>query len=264
MPRSKKSPVSIKAEESSGAHYSKDETLNLISIWSDPDIQEMLKTTRRHKLIYQTVAAEHKDNGYVRTWQQVRSKIKNLKGEYAAKRPRSGDKRPTWPYYEAMHRVLGSKECYNDDNMLDSLDLEDAESEYSDDEVETDKKPKDKVNETQAKVNFAKITRPPRRTSEDKKKENSLLQKLVESNERQEKALEESNQREIEADKRDEKMCNSLTNFLDVFGVYLQHKIGNKSADLVKADHRNESTVVKTNFEAKIDQKSLLSSGRIT
>lgn len=119
--------------KSSGKNFSKDETLNLISIYGHPEIYPLFKSTKKHKLIYQMIAEEHGENGYQRTYKQVKNKLINLRREYNSKKPRSGESPPTWPFYAALHKIIGSKECYKDDKLIDSLDLDDDGEDESED-----------------------------------------------------------------------------------------------------------------------------------
>lgn len=66
------------------------------------------------------------------------------------------------------------------------------------------------------------------------------MQQLLESNERHEKRLEETAEREAKADARDELMCNTLVGFLSTFGQYMQHKMGVKNVDATDAKSRNQ------------------------
>lgn len=157
------------------ARFSKDETLNLITIWGDAEIQEMFKTTTRHSLIWETIAQAHNENGYNRTYKQLKAKIASLKTEYGNKKCRSGDAPSSWPFYSAMHQVLSTKECHNDYNLIDTMDIEEEEVENSEvdeknEEDMLDKKIKESQNK---KMTIHKIARTPRRVS-DEKKGNSL------------------------------------------------------------------------------------------
>lgn len=224
-----KSSASKKVKEEgepAAARWTEDETHNLINIWSDADIQKCFKSTRRHKLIYQTIAKEHDENGYSRTWKQIRSKLRNLKSEYGKRIPHSGEEPPKWPFWMGMHIILGQKECHSDENLLDTIDIEENGSEYSDEDDIHDRETLDEIpKKEKAKKNFEKIFRPPRQTLEDKKKEEKFRQELLDSNKRNEERLDRSEAREIATDKRDQQVCNAFINFTELFGQYLKHKL---------------------------------------
>ncbi len=62
--------------------WSVDETRALLGIWGDADIQSMLDGVARNHLVYQKIDSSLADLGYERTWEQCRTKIKNLIQKY--------------------------------------------------------------------------------------------------------------------------------------------------------------------------------------
>ena len=58
--------------------WSVEETRALIVIWGQEHVQSQLQTVHRNRDVYQRIAVELEENGYVKTWQQCRTKIKNL------------------------------------------------------------------------------------------------------------------------------------------------------------------------------------------
>ena len=60
-------------------YWSKEETLKLISIWSDDTVQAQLEGCRRNSDVYRKIAKELTEAGYTRTLEQCRDKMKNLK-----------------------------------------------------------------------------------------------------------------------------------------------------------------------------------------
>ena len=68
--------------------WSKEETLKLISIWSDANIQEQLEGCRRNREVYAKIARYLADAGYARYFEQCRDKMKKLRGEYKIKERR--------------------------------------------------------------------------------------------------------------------------------------------------------------------------------
>ena len=59
-----------------------EETKALIAIWGQENVQSQLDRVHRNRDVYQRIAMELEDNGYVKTWQQCRTKIKNLTQKY--------------------------------------------------------------------------------------------------------------------------------------------------------------------------------------
>ena len=64
------------------AGWSTEETKALLGVWGDADIQTQLDGVARNRSIYQQIATALADLGYERTWQQCKTKIKNLTQRY--------------------------------------------------------------------------------------------------------------------------------------------------------------------------------------
>lgn len=64
------------------AGWTSNETKALIGIWGEEEIQNALDGVVRNKTIYQKVAVAMGELGYIKTWQQCRTKIKNLVQKY--------------------------------------------------------------------------------------------------------------------------------------------------------------------------------------
>lgn len=97
---------------SSGATWTKDETLKLIEVWGDDAIQAQLQDCTRNQKVFEKVARELNGAGYERTYQQCRDKIKKLKGEYKKikdKHGKTGEERSNWDYFDAMDSILGTR-----------------------------------------------------------------------------------------------------------------------------------------------------------
>ena len=62
--------------------WSAEATKTLIQIWGDASVQSQLDTVVRNKFLYQEVSRKLEDEGHVRSWQQCRTKIKNLTSKY--------------------------------------------------------------------------------------------------------------------------------------------------------------------------------------
>lgn len=62
--------------------WSKAETQSLIGIWGEEKIQRALDGVVRNKTIYQKVAVAMNSLGHSKSWQQCRTKIKNLVQRY--------------------------------------------------------------------------------------------------------------------------------------------------------------------------------------
>ena len=65
-----------------GAGWSYEETRTLVGIWAAADVQRQLDGVLRNKVIYEKIAASLSEAGYERTWQQCKTKMKNLIKKY--------------------------------------------------------------------------------------------------------------------------------------------------------------------------------------
>ena len=64
------------------AGWSAQETRVLVSIWGEAEVQSQLDGVVRNKVVYETMSREMKILGFTTTWQQCRTKIKNLTKKY--------------------------------------------------------------------------------------------------------------------------------------------------------------------------------------
>ena len=62
--------------------WSTEETRTLISIWGDESVQSRLDSAHRNRHIFEQIARELSEKGYEKTWQQCRTKMKNLTQKY--------------------------------------------------------------------------------------------------------------------------------------------------------------------------------------
>lgn len=59
-----------------------EETKALVNIWGDADVLSQLDGVARNRSVYQKIATSLADAGFERTWQQCKTKIKNLTQRY--------------------------------------------------------------------------------------------------------------------------------------------------------------------------------------
>ena len=62
--------------------WSDEEVCVLISYWSDGEVQNKLQGVIRNRPVYEKIAVAMGKKGYQCTWQQCRTKIKNLIARY--------------------------------------------------------------------------------------------------------------------------------------------------------------------------------------
>ena len=70
------------------AGWNEDVTKALIGIWGQESVQSQLDSVVRNRAIYEKVAKKLEEAGYERTWQQCRTKIRNLTQKYRKVRPK--------------------------------------------------------------------------------------------------------------------------------------------------------------------------------
>ena len=58
--------------------WTTEETGVLVIIWRQANVQSELDGVARNKTVFEKIAKEMAELGYERTWQQCRTKIKNL------------------------------------------------------------------------------------------------------------------------------------------------------------------------------------------
>ena len=76
------SHVCTRVNKEMAAEWTSEETKALIGIWGKEEVQNALDCVVRNKTIYQKIAASMASLGYVKTWQQCRTKVNNLVQKY--------------------------------------------------------------------------------------------------------------------------------------------------------------------------------------
>ena len=85
-----------------GLTWTHQETLALIRVWSDTDIQSDFETCKRNISVYEKIAKQLRECGYERTATQCRTKIKGLRKDYFDSKEtkwKSGKGRKTSPFF---------------------------------------------------------------------------------------------------------------------------------------------------------------------
>ena len=108
---------------SRGSAWSDSEVSCLITIWGDASIQEQLDGATRNKSIYLRISRKLQDNGYERDWQECRTKIKNLKGDYKKVKDHNaviGNSRKTCKFFHKLDAILGHRPASAPSSLLDT------------------------------------------------------------------------------------------------------------------------------------------------
>ena len=122
-------------------YWSKEETLKLISIWSDDTVQAQLEGCRRNSDVYRKIAKELTEVGYTRTLEQCRDKMKKLKAEYKKVKDKYNEtgqgRYPDWDFFDPMDNVLGHKPATQPPVVVDSGNQsDDLQSQWSPEIIE--------------------------------------------------------------------------------------------------------------------------------
>ena len=65
-----------------GSGWSTEDTRSLIGLWGEANVQSQLDGVSRNHVIYERIAWDMGSLGYDRTWEQCRTKIKNVTQRY--------------------------------------------------------------------------------------------------------------------------------------------------------------------------------------
>jgi len=92
--------------------WSREAVWELLELWADDEMQEMLDSSYRNKDVYEEIAKKIRKNNPVNgkrfTWLQCRSKIKKLRAEY--RKVKTGRENCSmFPYFDVMDKVLKHK-----------------------------------------------------------------------------------------------------------------------------------------------------------
>lgn len=102
------------ARSERGALWSDAETLALIAVWSEDNVQTALDEQLRNSHVFKFISSQLLDQGYIRTPEQCRIRIKGLKRKYtlakdSIRRGCSASGRKICRFYEQLDAVLGSR-----------------------------------------------------------------------------------------------------------------------------------------------------------
>lgn len=89
------------------------ETKLLITIWSDPKVQQDMRTFKKNEILTE-ISSKMKTNGYNRSADEISTRIKNLKCIYnrVSKEIEKGNE-GSWKYYEMMNSIFHKDKVEN-------------------------------------------------------------------------------------------------------------------------------------------------------
>ena len=125
------------------AGWTTEETGALVSIWGQANVQNKLDGIARNRTIFEKIAKEMAELGFERTWQQCRTKVKNLTQKFRKvntcselldnylhyhcatfkvkdSNRVSGKQRTTCPYFEELDAILGTRAASSPAILLES------------------------------------------------------------------------------------------------------------------------------------------------
>ena len=123
-----------KARESRGRNWGDDEVYELIAVWSDDTIQCELEGSQRNQHVYKKISEHLSKQGFRRTWDQCREKIRKQYKDIVDIHGETGRGRKKFKFFEELDSVLGSRpatkpgivvsseagiECENDEDQED-------------------------------------------------------------------------------------------------------------------------------------------------
>ena len=101
--------------------WSDEETLKLIELWGDEEIQALLEGCTRNRHVYEKVAEGTKEAGYDRSGVQCRDKIKKLWGSYRKIKITTMRLEETGRIGSFMIEILGNRPATQPAVVIDSL-----------------------------------------------------------------------------------------------------------------------------------------------
>ena len=103
--------------------FETEETTLLISLWGDLKVQRALITSRKKQPIMVKLSEQMKEYGYIRSFDEIYSRIHNLKRFYSRlkKKIKPGTK-PLWKHYAAMEEIL-TRNVFGNNAQQQSLNL---------------------------------------------------------------------------------------------------------------------------------------------
>ena len=112
------------SEEKSDRGYTWDEEeiSSIINIWADENIQQALETCSRKRPIFEKIAKSLEESGFIRSYSQIREKIKQLKQKYKKMKDNnnlSGRDRKKFKHFDKMDEIMGCRPITRPTNLLE-------------------------------------------------------------------------------------------------------------------------------------------------
>ena len=88
-------------------------------------MQSRLDRAQRNRTIYEAIARDMNDCGYNKTWQQCKTKGKNLTQKYRKVKDHNnitGNNQENWPFFDQLDAILGTRASSAPVTLLQSGD----------------------------------------------------------------------------------------------------------------------------------------------
>ncbi|XP_042313759.1 uncharacterized protein LOC121925552 isoform X2 [Sceloporus undulatus] len=102
--------MQIKRRGGRGISWTRQETLDLISLWGEEKVQEQLRDCHRNINVFEKIAEKMQEKSHDRTAEECRTKSKALRKQYREVTDhisQNGGGTVTMPFFEQLHAILG-------------------------------------------------------------------------------------------------------------------------------------------------------------
>ncbi|XP_023232557.1 uncharacterized protein LOC111632373 isoform X1 [Centruroides sculpturatus] len=111
-------------------NFTNEEILALIQVWGDDSIQHKFEHSYRHSVIWDTIANLLKSRGYIRSKEEWKTKIGNLKCQYFKLKKTSKPELIDWPYWNVMEGIYNRKDDNSSEFLNNTLENKSEELQY--------------------------------------------------------------------------------------------------------------------------------------
>ncbi|XP_042318409.1 uncharacterized protein LOC121928148 isoform X1 [Sceloporus undulatus] len=113
-----------------GNNWSYTEVIDLLDIWGEQKIQQLLQSSYRNMDTFQVIASEMAKRGHERTAQECRTKTKTMRRDYKKAKDSfcSGGEYISCPFYEQLDRIFAGESSFQLPKKLQNISLPEESS----------------------------------------------------------------------------------------------------------------------------------------
>ncbi|KAH0617952.1 hypothetical protein JD844_016756 [Phrynosoma platyrhinos] len=113
-----------------GNNWSYTEVIDLLDIWGEQKIQQLLQSSYRNMDTFQVIASEMAKRGHERTAQECRTKTKTMRRDYKKAKDSfcSGGEYIACPFYEQLDRIFAGESTFQLPKKLQNISLPEESS----------------------------------------------------------------------------------------------------------------------------------------